>query len=150
LAVLAKLRRSELDATRRELGHLRAGIEAARAARRDLWESATTLAQEGSNNVDVRLRGQGFEAARCHAGRLASEMAELAARQRQKEAQAGQELLACRQVELTIAERQRVWREECLRRQQRRMDEAALRPFGNEAAPGTTGAAAGSRSFRSS
>jgi hypothetical protein len=126
LQVLARLRRMEMDATRRALAETLDAEVRAEMEERAVWTGIHSAGGMPDTADALRLQGDAVTGARVCSTRLKAEMRRLQALRRSLEENVRQDLLRCRQIELALERRSRAQALAAAERAQHRSDEAAL------------------------
>lgn len=134
--VLARLRRMELDGSRRTLLQATSALATARAAAADLWRAAAGLAPGTEDGPGLHLRGTAIAATRQEAVRLDAQIARLQAMRDRLEERVRRELMACRQIDMVLEAQHQAQRQAQLRRQQFRSDARGMQGGPIERFPG--------------
>ena len=125
LEVLARLRRIELDASRRSLANAACRVETCHDEITLLWAGAGAALPASAQASDLHLRNYAIDGARRQATRLAREIDWLEVERDRLARLAGTQLLACRQVEIFLEEQRKLQREDAAHGAQTASDEHA-------------------------
>ena len=132
LEVLARLRRMELDQTKRSLADTSRAILVVEESALAVWREVTIPTEDIDKTRALHLRGAAVETARVRSECIQAELDQLRLSRRRLEEQARHELLSCRQLEIVVGKQSARQTRLKLQQQQQRSDELATQAVSSD------------------